>query len=179
MYHINHVQNNERVVDGMDIFRTGAKAGDIIFFESDGSPQDIFIRLVSKDYTHIGVITEDGRMIDASALGVFEREIPTHVPFRIMRLKGATDKDLSGIISEMRSHTGEKYSFTGAVFAGILRLLGLKTIANKIDKKWFCSEIVVYAIRKETKIKIVVGFVSDNVLPTDIAKDDNLEDIYG
>lgn len=154
------------------------KAGDIIFFYSDGSFQDYFIRLVSPKYTHMGMFINDTEFIEASAQGVKISQFDTKFNADIYRVRGLTELQINSGIALATTHLGEKYSFTQAILAGIFRILKLTELADKIDQNWFCSEFVAYIIRKGFDINICPKLAEQNILPVDLVKSPYLQEIY-
>lgn len=124
------------------------KFGDILLFKSDGSFQDNFIRIVSRNYTHIGIYIGDGWVLEAGVKGVRRLKITDKYEklVSVYRIKDVDLKALHRMVSLGESHEGDNYSIRDAILAGILRLLQCHQTAYLVDDNWFCSEYVSYCI---------------------------------
>lgn len=155
--------------------------GDLIFFPSDGSWWDFFIRLVSPKYTHIGLITRiENRtiyMIDANFFGIKEHEIKTYHGVTVRRIKSFTEEEKEKMIDFMFSCTDGHYSILGGIWAGVLRKLNITSLSEPKDKFFHCSEIITKSIRK-----IIPSFfkniAAENILPDDIDRWEELKTIH-
>lgn len=156
------------------------KLGDIILFKSDGSLQDAFIHMVSKDYTHIGIYMGNNTVVEAGINGVREFMLtPSYVSLsHVYRIQNVSDLKLNNMVNLALSHVGEKYSVMDAAFAGILRLFGLKQWSYSVDSNWFCSEFVAYTIESSYGLDrpdIFPKKVPKDVLPDDFKTANDIE----
>lgn len=150
------------------------KPGDLVFFKSDGSWWDWFIHLVSPTYTHVDIVINDKYMVDASGRGVRLTDMTTQKGEKTFaRVKGVSKDNLNEGLKYalIIANQKKKYGFVDVIFAGILRVLGLRSIASKINDEWFCSEIVFYIIREKYKVKILEGLTSYHVMPDELLTD--------
>lgn len=91
------------------------------------------------EYSHVGVLTSDGRLIEAwHKGGVIENDLEEapHTPGTIVDVYGIlTDFNEEVFLSELRSEVGKGYDYFG-----IVNFIRRKN-ANNWDR-WFCSELV-------------------------------------
>lgn len=145
--------------------------GDLVYFKSNGSPWDFMILLVSKKYTHLGVAVSSTEFVEATVGGI---RLTTYKPEWNADIYGIKGLDKipnyskrARISSVAAKHFGEPYSFVQAISAGILRLLGLKHLADKIDQNWFCSEWAVYLIHEALGLRLNKDKAYADILPED------------
>ncbi len=155
------------------------KQGDIVFFKSDGSWWDFFIRLVSPNYTHVGMALDEHRVLDASVRGVGISPIKKCHQIKVMRIKGAEPEKIKDALIGLLelSRKKNRYGYAKAVLAGALRLLGLRFVGEKISNEWFCSEIMVYAIRKWVGKDVMSGRSLNSIMPDEFQNDEYLEEV--
>lgn len=126
------------------------KKGDFIFFKPTGTFNDFFIKIVSPNYTHVGIVldVEKKLMIDASFVGGIKiRKFEINESTKIRRIK-FKDEEIDNLIEISKSKIGNKYNIFGAIFAGVMRKFGLSFIITQKDKFEHCSEFCVVAVRQ-------------------------------
>lgn len=149
--------------------------GDLVYFKSNGSLWDFFILLVSEKYTHMGVAVSEDEFVEATIGGI---KLTTYNPKWNADVYGIKDLESlpyahkkSRLFTFAARHFGEPYSYVQALSAGVLRLLGLKRIADKIDRNWFCSEWAVYHIAESLGVRLVPEITYSDILPEDPLRD--------
>ena len=146
------------------------KSGDVLFWKSRGAFWDRFIGLVSPGFSHVAIYLGDNSVLEARAFYGVRKVTLDKIgnPDSVIRLlldpftieKGITDYGLS--------HIGEYYSIPSGVLCGLLRLLGLRKSADKVDKNWFCSELTAYVLRFGMGVNIMTGIAISDILPDDV-----------
>ena len=143
--------------------------GDIAIYGPDGKNtiQDFFIRSSSQK-THITYFVNDTEVVEAvRGKGVIKSKFKELDHINVYRNKSISRRQaMDGSIEGLKL-LGDKYSVFQAVCAGVLRIIGLSHYAEKIDKNWFCSELVAHQMQYGWEIDY---FPEPNrsVLPDDI-----------
>lgn len=142
--------------------------GDLIFFQSNGAIWDKAILLVSPMFTHVGIYTEDGKMIDSNFWrGVKEDKFKLYKGCVICRIKTASEQDIEKMINKMKSFEGQTYDVWGAIWAGILNKLHIPLYRQEKDKMKHCSELVCEGIRAFEPY-FGYGRSAETIMPDDI-----------
>jgi uncharacterized protein YycO len=147
------------------------KFGDVIFFESDGTWWDNFIKLVSPRYTHIGLFIDDNRFIEAQnphGVVITEYQDSKYKNEKILSIKNT--HRVSNIDYFIYKHLGESYSVPNAIQVGLYRIFGWHTLADQVDRNWICSEFVGYLLRNAFKLDLGTAIATPYLLPDDILK---------
>ncbi len=155
---------------------------DIVFFPSNGSWWDFFIKLVSPHYTHVGIITnpDQMKMYDANLFGVDEHVFEAYSGVTVMTIDGLTYKDIEKIESYLeclKSHKNKRYSILGGVWAAVLRKLHLTSLSEPKDKAFHCSELIANIIR-QFEPDFFKNVASENILPDDLSRWKRLKKVY-
>lgn len=155
---------------------------DLIFFPTNGSWWDFFIRLVSPNYTHVGIITDPDKnmMIDANFFGVDERQFSAYSGVTVMTVAGLTYKDIEKIesfLDRLKTQKEKTYSIGGGIWAAILRKMNLTSFTEKKDKAYHCSELIANIIR-EFEPSFFKNIAAENILPDDLMRWERLKKVY-
>lgn len=149
--------------------------GDIVFFKSNGSIWDFLILMVSKEYTHMGIAISENEFTESVMGGIRKTTYKPEWKADIYRIKGVSDipwtERKNKLYDVFLKHNGEPYSYSQAIFSGVLRLLGLRHLATKIDDNWFCFEWGMYQIYEALGIRVGNGLPFSDILPDDILND--------
>lgn len=165
------------------------KAGDLVLFKSDGSWWDFLIKIVSPDYTHVGVAISPYTIIEAHSGGLRFKELEelNNSIIHVYAVEGI--KNRMTAVNELqffdfRKYLFEqyllrdKYSHIQAISAGILRKLGLRSLADVIDQNWFCSEYAAYLIYTYFGVRLCEHLALQDILPTDLTQDERVKYSY-
>lgn len=149
------------------------KAGDVIIFNTDGSWWDRFIMKVSKPSTHTAMFIGSNIYSEAAKHGVV---LTKHdfkcAPFRAYRMPKRYQDNIVTMLEIVEFHTGDKYSVSQAMLAGILRLFGLAFYVDKlkVDRNWFCSEWTAYLMRFGLQVGMFRNVGVNSLVPQDIER---------
>lgn len=155
---------------------------DLIFFPSDGSWWDFFIKLVSPKFTHVGIILDPDthKMFDANFFSVGEHEFKAYSGVTVCTIEGLTHFDIKRInsyLESLKTHSDKKYSLFGGIKSAVLRKLGLTSLTEPKDKYYHCSELMVNIIR-QFEPDFFKNVAAENVLPDDLARWERLKKVY-
>lgn len=146
------------------------KAGDIIFFSSDGTNPiiDTMINFVS-ERTHVGMFVDDHHFIEAqNPKGVVKSKFDPAWKHVTVYRPLVSDAHIQKAVSMAHEHLGDKYSVLDSIVSGLLRILGLTEIAEKIDRNWNCSEFIGYLIRYGMNEWVKQSIPTQKILPDDL-----------
>lgn len=165
------------------------KAGDLVLFKSDGSWWDFFTKIVSPSYTHVGVAISPYTIIEAQAGGLRFREIDDlkNSIVHVYTLEGIRNRfsyrdtpkffDFRKFLFD-HYVAQDKYSHAQAIMAGLLRKMRLRSLADVIDKNWFCSEFATYLIYTYFGVRLCNHLAFQDILPEDLIHDDRVKYSY-
>jgi hypothetical protein len=128
------------------------QAGDIILVQGDGIIS-VGIELISRgSFSHSGIVTSEGTIIEATADGVVE--VPIHYEhYAIYEVLGITSEEREKVVAAARKSLGTPYDYLQNVGFGInaiRKLIGLPIIANllDLDNQVVCSALVDLSFEK-------------------------------
>lgn len=145
--------------------------GDIIFFKTNGSAQDIFINQASF-YTHVALYLGRGIIIDSDVFnGVHEHDLDNSLDYHVYRIKDLTESELRSLIKEFRKLKGRKYDIIGAVQGWLVKMLSRNfgfyfNAGDQKDNNHHCSEAMAIALNNSGISKISLN--PENLMPDDI-----------
>lgn len=154
------------------------QAGDLIFYPPVGSFWDFWIRMVSPNFTHVGIYINEDVMVDANLWTIERRPFNKFKGVTIKRVKGITEQEAKRLCEYALWQAGESYSVFGAVVAGIKYLLGIKSRPSEDrDSNWQCAKLATKGIRNTLSVSLFPGTPSSDVFPDMLYAWDGLETI--
>lgn len=157
------------------------KAGDIMLFKGESGISKIIMWLSLSPYSHIALCVsgEIHLIIEATNGCVRASDTRKLENYDVYRVKEDYGYNLEKVISYLVSELGSGYDYLGVAYLGLLKLLGLKGKANRlqIERDMFCSELVTKAF-KEGGLNIVPTITHASITsPGDIANSEIVEKI--
>lgn len=155
------------------------KAGDIMLFSGGHWISRIIQWGTKSKYNHVAVSVDPDISLMIEAAGRVRAEDTRRAEgYDIYRVRPEYSYDLDKVISYLVDKLNRPYDYLGVAYLGILKVLGLKTRANKWQKDhdYFCSELAKSAFL-DGGLDIVPGTDAGNVSPGDIANSPVVEKI--
>jgi hypothetical protein len=127
--------------------------GNFILVQGSGPISEAIALAERSGFTHAGILTEKGTIIEAMPQGIQENPLE-YERYAIFEFINATDEQCAGIIEYARSCIGEKYGYAqdiGFAINGLLEEMGFARIPGLLAEKRHivCSAFVDLAARSQ------------------------------
>jgi hypothetical protein len=114
-----------------EVFRSILRPADIIaIIDTKSVVSRLIARFDHGTWSHVGVYSGNGGIMEAITAGVVERDIQVyHQPWYrlgVYRYKSLDEERVVSVLAAMRSQLGKRYNFRGAIRLAIYKLLGIQ-----------------------------------------------------
>jgi|GEM_PF-1365659 len=143
--------------------RTALKPGDILVSTEDARISSAIRTSTFSAYSHAALYVGDGKIIDATKLGVRKRSLSdlTDPALRVgvIRVTGVSSIQNTQVLRTAQRLVGKSYNYFGLIFGGLVELTPiyrtyravtgepLKVSGSTLGPGYFCSELVIKAYK--------------------------------